>query len=440
MRTRERREKIAIDRMLFEVHKKRAKPESLKGEELRLWKLYADRKADNRFLAARGRIRGQKGLREKFESAIVISGRYLPHMERIFRNAGLPTELTRLPFVESSFNLKAYSKVGAAGIWQFMPSSARMYMRLDDIVDDRRDPLFSTEAAAAHLRDDYAALQNWSLAVTAYNHGRSGVARGVKQVGSRNIVELIDRYRSRSFGFASKNFYASFLAAVDVQKDSVKHFGNLKPEAPLSYQYVRINDYVPYSSLQRLSGLSPEAFREYNPAYHEPVVAGKQWVPPRHRIRVPNGHARAFAVGYAQLGPSERQSSQKRYYAQHKVTKGESLGIIARRYDTTVSALQAANNMGKKTSLRTGQTLRIPPRNAPEKTAVATAKPSAAPAKSAEKPAPSPAIIRHKVKRGQTIDFIARQYNTSVKAIIDANKISNPRRVREGTILVIPAS
>src|SRR5687767_10658735 len=111
----------------------------------------------------------------------------MPKMEAVFRDMGLPVELTRLPFIESSFNVKAYSHVGAAGIWQVMPSSARLYMRLNDTVDDRRDPWFSTEAAARHLADDYRLLKSWPLAITAYNFGRNGMARAAATVGSRDI-------------------------------------------------------------------------------------------------------------------------------------------------------------------------------------------------------------------------------------------------------------
>jgi membrane-bound lytic murein transglycosylase D len=166
--------KRELDAHLRRVHALRDKPEALSPLERRVYDLFADGKDPNRYRNAIGTFRSQRGLKEKTGRALRVSGQYLPKMEAIFAAEGLPVLLTRLPLVESSFNVEAYSKVGAAGMWQFMPSSARLYMRLDEAVDDRRDPWTSTQAAARHLKEDYEMLGNWPLAVTAYNHGRGG--------------------------------------------------------------------------------------------------------------------------------------------------------------------------------------------------------------------------------------------------------------------------
>src|SRR5690606_17165036 len=122
------------------------------------------------------RLRFQLGQSDIFKEGIVRSGQYLRQMEEIFREQGMPVELTRLPFVESSFNLKACSRVGACGIWQFMRSTAKAYMRpMNAYVDERRDPLISTRAAARKLRKNYEMLEDWPLAVTGYNHGPYGI-------------------------------------------------------------------------------------------------------------------------------------------------------------------------------------------------------------------------------------------------------------------------
>jgi membrane-bound lytic murein transglycosylase D len=431
MRATEKRERAQIDRMFERLHKMRDHPQSLSADERRLWKLYADQNAANRFLTARGRVRAQRGLREHFTRAVTVSGRYLPHMERIFRDAGLPIELTRLPFVESSFNVEAYSKVGAAGIWQIMPATARHYMRLNEVVDDRRDPLFSTEAAARHLAEDYRALKSWPLAVTAYNHGRGGLVKGMKKLGTRNLVDLIERYDAPNFGFASKNFYASFLAALDAHRDYRRYLGELPVEPPLAFSEYVTQHYVSYHALQRISGLTPEKFRLLNPAYHPQVVEGKLLVPPRHRIRIPAGTRQVFAARYRALGPSELAYAQKRYYQEHKVASGQSLGSLARQYGVSVRDLQAANNLGSKSRIRVGQVLKIPPRAETSTAAAVPAKPS---------PVRAPAAVRHVVARGQTLEVIARRYNTSVKALMTANNLDDPRRLRAGQVLVIPSS
>src|SRR5262245_20063059 len=135
-------------------------------------------------------------------------------METIFEREGLPVALTRLPLVESCFNVRAYSKVGAAGIWQFMPSTGRYYLRIDNAVDERRDPVTATVAAATHLKGNYEVLHSWPLAITAYNYCRAGMANAVSTVGSSDIVDIIQHYHGPAFKFASRNFYAEFLAAL----------------------------------------------------------------------------------------------------------------------------------------------------------------------------------------------------------------------------------
>src|SRR5205085_11537025 len=125
-------------------------PEGLTDDERRIYELFKSDPAPDKFLVAADEkhLRSQRGLRERFAEAIRVSRRYLPEMERIFRAEGLPVELTRLPLIESCFNLRAYSKVGAAGIWQFMPATGRLFMRVDNVVVERRDPIASTRAAA----------------------------------------------------------------------------------------------------------------------------------------------------------------------------------------------------------------------------------------------------------------------------------------------------
>ena len=437
MNTTEKRERILIDRMFGRLHEKRNHPESLSADERRLWKLYGDLRAPNRFQAARGRVRAQRGLREHFTRAVTVSGRYLPHMEKIFRDAGLPIELTRMPFVESSFNVEAYSKVGAAGIWQFMPATARQYMRLNEVVDDRRDPLFSTEAAARHLAEDYRALKSWPLAVTAYNHGRGGLVKGMKKLGTRNLADLIQRYQSPNFGFASKNFYASFLAALDAHRDYKRYLGEVPIERPLVFSEFTTKHYVSYHTLQRISGLSPEKFRVLNPAYHPQVVEGKLLVPPRHRIRIPTGTRQVFTAKYRGLGPGSLAYAQKRYYQEHKVARGQSLGGLARLYGVRVRDIQAANSLGAKTRIRVGQVLKIPPRGEGQSQSTVKAAPAKSPAARSPVTA-APAGIRHRVTQGQTLEVIARRHNTTVKAIMAANKLKDPRRLRVGQVLVIP--
>ena len=181
-------------------------------------------------------IRTQLGIRERYRQAIIESGRYLPLMEQIFRNYGLPVELTRLPFVESSFNLKAKSSVGALGLWQFMAATAKSYMTVNSLVDERRDPIISTHAAAKYFLGAKARLGSWPFAITSYNHGVSGMARKISQIGLTNIADIIEHPSERVLGFASNNFYPSFLAAVEVYREKEEYFPKIKQDRVIRYK------------------------------------------------------------------------------------------------------------------------------------------------------------------------------------------------------------
>ena len=440
----ETRAKGQIDELLKRVDALQATPEKMDAEEHRVFMMYSDSRDPQRFREAIGRFRVQRGLRERTAHALQVAGRYLPQMEQIFSSYGLPTRLTRLPLVESSFNLQAYSKVGAAGLWQFMPSSARIYMRLDEIADDRRDPWFSTDAAARHLRDDYTALRSWPLAVTAYNHGRGGVARGLAMVNGSTLDDLLLRYNGDSFGFASRNFYAEFLAASDVERDWRKHFGDLQRDAPTQFETVETRDYIPYGTLQRLSNADETTFRTLNPAYNDEVIDGRLYVPPGHLIRVPAGAADRFKLAYASLGPDQRFEHQRQYYVLHRLQRGESIARLAHRFGVSQQAILAANGLRSNARLRAGTNLKIPPHDAPSTVVASADTPephvlkASVHSSAAERKAAK--LRLHKVRSGQTLGGIAKRYQTSVSALRQINGLGSADRLRVGSMLKIPGN
>src|SRR5215471_13486868 len=172
-------------------------------------------------------IHTQVGIKERFRDGIIRSGRYLEAFQQIFEKQGVPTEIALLPFVESSFENRALSNAGAAGIWQFTRGTGRLYLTVSRRIDERLDPAKATRAAARLLRDNYDALGSWPLAITAYNHGRAGMLRAQSEVGSSDITKVIDEYKGPLFGYASMNFYSEFLAAIDVYTNYEQYFGQL---------------------------------------------------------------------------------------------------------------------------------------------------------------------------------------------------------------------
>jgi membrane-bound lytic murein transglycosylase D len=446
----EARSKKRIEAALRRAAAQRDNPEALDDEARKLAALFAGDRSGLR--EAADNVRSQRGLRERTGEAMAISGQYLPEMERTFANEGLPRVLTRLPFVESSFNVEAYSKVAAAGLWQFMPDSARMYMRFNHVSDDRRDPWTSTQAAAEHLRDDYRVLQDWPLAVTAYNYGRGGLARALKETGGRSLDDLLANYNNKRFGFASRNFYSEFLAAADVERDWREHFGDIQRRVPLSFETVTVERYTPYRTLVHLAGGDDAAFARLNPGYRAEVVNGKLYVPAGDRIRVPVGRASAFRSGYQQLASHETYSQQREIYLAHRVGKGDTLGGIAKRYGVSQKTLIAVNGL-KKGRIRAGQTLKVPndgDYSATTLVAKAESKSGSGKrheiamgstgSKKAAQPAAKLATRVHKVKSGQSLSVIAERYDTSVRQLLELNGLKDASRIRAGMKLKVPAA
>ena len=355
-------EKERVRAILMRLHHLGANTANLSDEERKIRALFTDVKEPSPFLAAAAddRIRAQRGLRERFAAGVEVSRRFLPEMETVFRREGLPVELTRLPLVESCFNIRAYSKKGAAGIWQFMPATARLYMRVDHAVDERRDPIASTTAAARFLKANYDVLGSWPLAITAYNHGRAGVAHAVATVGSNDLMRIIDEYHGPAFKFASRNFYAEFLAAVEVERHFQDYFGELHAHHPERSETVVVPDYVTLKTLARAANTDAETLADLNPALAGDVAAGKLFVPRGYHLRVPPGAAGSFSAHYAQLPTAQKYRTQRALYIRHRVQRGQTLAAIAKRYRTTVAAIQRRNNLRSSTRLRAGQNLLIP--------------------------------------------------------------------------------
>lgn len=307
-------------KVLRSVHEKMNYPGLMDSDELHVHQLFSRINDPQRFLKAanKGRMRIQMGLRDRFIQAIRVSGRYLPEMERIFRDEGLPLDLTRLPFVESSFDIRAKSKVGASGVWQFMPDTGKRFLRISHAIDERNDPITATRAAARLLKDNFDTLRSWPLAVVAYNHGRKGMERAIAEVGSRKLEAITRLYKSPSFGFASKNFFLSLVAAIEVERNAEYFFGRLERESPLEGDVVGLADYIGIRDLCAYLGLSIEKLQILNPALNEGVFDGTLRVPRGYRLRIPStwgrehgGAKEAFWMRYLKIPSGLKYRRQK---------------------------------------------------------------------------------------------------------------------------------
>jgi membrane-bound lytic murein transglycosylase D len=352
----------------------------LSDEDQKILDMWGAEGTPARLLEATDEIRFQLGQADRFRAGLVRSGAWETHIAETLANLGLPAELAVLPHVESSFNPAAYSKVGAAGLWQFMRSTGRRYMRIDTAVDDRLDPFRSTEAAAQLLAYNYRLLGTWPLALTAYNHGAEGVRRAKESLGTDDIVRIVRYYKSRTFGFASRNFYVSFLAALEIDHNPDKYFGDVTRSGEAKFQEVTVPAYVPMASLERALKIDRQRLRDLNPALLRAVWDGQRHVPKAYHLRLPIDADKWTSDQLAQrLSPGELYAGQpvpRRY----RVRAGDTIASVAEQYGLTAETLARLNRLRTSAKLRAGRVITLPEATG---TLLAAATPSTAPSAAA---------------------------------------------------------
>lgn len=244
---------------------------------------------------ASDRLRSQRGLRERFKRGLEISGRYDATFREVFREAGLPEDLAYLPHVESSFQAHATSSVGAVGVWQFMPATARQFMMVNAALDERRDPVASAQGATRYLGSAYQRLGNWPLALTSYNHGVGGMARAQQQFGD-DFATIVRSYSGRGFGFASRNFYAEFLAAREIARNPQPFFPEgISYEPPLNLDRVRLRQAVTAPTLAGYYEVKLWEMNRVNPAWNPVAQTGRVALPAGTLVWLPAGSVARLA-------------------------------------------------------------------------------------------------------------------------------------------------
>ncbi|MFO1456863.1 MAG: LysM peptidoglycan-binding domain-containing protein [Steroidobacteraceae bacterium] len=313
-----------------------------------------------RLLEAAAGVRFQLGQADRFKAGLIRSGAWEAHIAETFANLGLPPELAALPHVESSFTPHAYSKVGASGLWQFMRSTGRRYMRVDDYVDERLDPFRSTEAAAQLLAYNYRVLGTWPLALTAYNHGAAGMRRAKEAMGTDDYVTIARRYRGPTFGFASRNFYPSFLAALTIDQNPEKYFGAIERAPEIHFREVPMPGYARIAAIERAVEVPRATLRELNPALRAAIWDGSRLVPRGYRLRLPGGPQELTPeLLAARIGAGELYAAQIQQRA-HRVRTGDTLASVAKRYGVTQRTLAELNGLAPGDRVRRGRVLQLP--------------------------------------------------------------------------------
>jgi membrane-bound lytic murein transglycosylase D len=290
-----------------------------------------------------------KTSRESFAKVLARSGRYLPMIARILREEGLPEEFASLALIESSFLPDATSPNGAAGLWQFVPTTARRYgLRIDTWVDERRDPVKSTYAAAAYLKDLHEYFGKWYLATAAYNAGLSAIDKAMQTPGAKNLWGMSEKAKLSD---ETRNFVPRFVAVSLITTTPEKYgFEEVQYEDPLDYEEVEVHGQLTLQAIARMAESNLQVIQELNPA-----LLRSSTPEGRFTVKLPAGRGLAFASAYEHAKEIETEPAQ---VATHKVQRGETLFSIARRYGQQVRSLMELNGLSTP-RLRIGQLLKV---------------------------------------------------------------------------------
>ena len=353
----------------------------------------------NFFQTPRGRTIVENGLRR--------AGRYREMIARILREEGLPQDLIYLAQAESAFQPLALSRAGARGIWQFMSYRGREYgLQRSWWVDERQDPEKATRAAARHLRDLYQQFGDWYLVMAAYNSGPAHVKHAVEHTGYADFWEL---YKRNALPRETRNYVPIILALTLVAKDAQRYGLQVDPESPVRSDPVKPGHPIDLRLVAETIDVDVETLRSLNPQLLR-MVTPKE---PNFELRLPEGTAERFFAEIAAI-PPEKWVSWRR----HRIEEGETLSAIARKYRVTPTAIADANSIDGRTPLHAGDKLIIP---------------------AAAHPQPvSGKLVHYRVRRGDTLDTIAEQFDVSVAELKRWNRLRGNRVSRGMSLKVYP--
>ena len=351
--------------------------------------------------------------RDFFSRWLERRGAWEPMIEAVMTEHGLPNDLVSVAMIESGFSNLARSHASAVGMWQFIAPTARGYALVVDYwIDERRDPMLATAAAARYFIDLHGMFDDWYLAWAAYNSGPGTVRSAIRRGDSRDYWELS---RQRLIPPETRNYVPKIIAATIIAHNPEEHGFELGPlHEPWQFDEVEIEGSVSLNVIATCAGVDLEEVTVLNPSLLRATT------PPRATttVRLPLGTQSLFASAFAEIPESERLT-----YKRHTVASGEALGAIAQRYSTTISDIVRFNGLDNPNQIRVGLELVIPvPVGSPE-----MVEPATAPVR--------PLIIQ--VSSGQNLTLIAREHGVTRDQIIDWNSLTNPDRLSVGQELIV---
>ncbi len=371
----------------------------------------------------------QGRLRDWVEAGLRRGSRYLPMIQQVFRAEGIPLDLAYVPLIESAFKPTAVSRAQAKGVWQFMRGTAlENGLKHDWYIDERADPEKATKAAANYLRTLHRTFGDWHLALASYNGGPGLVQRALKRTGATDFWALAAA--PRAIPRETREYVPLTLAAIVIARNPAQYGFDIAAQPPIAYDTVQVARAVDLRRVAEWTGAPVDEIRALNPEL-------RRWTTPVKRasyaLKVPAGTGESLQAKLAAAPPTDLTSLKW-----HVVKTGDTVATLARRFKVNRTDLAEANGLSARAKLRAGQELLIP--RAP--TPLLSARTGESPTRTAtrQEPAGDPAALSYRVRRGDTLLAIARQFRVSVSDLQTWNGLRDSR-IAVGDVLALrPAS
>ncbi len=355
--------------------------------------------------------------REYMQTYLGRSSRYMPLMKKVLKKHQLPEDLVYVAMIESGFSPQARSYANAVGYWQFIEGTAKRYgLKVNSYVDERRDPVLSTDAAARYFKDLYGIFGSWDLALASYNAGEYRINRAVMRHYTRDFWYLAAK---RSFPRETINYVPKFVAAVRISKNPEKYgFRSVSYQPALEYEDFTLTHPISLKKLATRLSISYQEVQKLNPRYRGEYVPFEEKAGGT-KIRIPKGTTQALKTVIAQCEMKRPLYAHFDYFW-YRVRRGDNLYRLARRNKTTISTIRRMNKMTTKTILRAGRKIKLPSynkvvRRRTKKTVLAS---------------------NHRVLPGESLSSIAKKYRVQVKRLKALNGLTNPT-LHPGQVLTL---
>jgi len=373
----------------------------------------------------------QNSGRSSFAKWLSRSERYIPMMRTVLRNEGLPEDLVYLAMIESGFAPHAFSVASAVGPWQFMSATGKRYdLRIDPWIDERRDPLKSTVAAALYLKELYAMFnKDWYLAAAGYNAGENKILRAINMYNSRDFWELT---KGEYLKPETKDYVPKLLAAAIIAKEPAKYgFADVAYLPPIEFDAVKIPSRTDLELVAKACGVSTQTIRELNPELRRSCTPPDY---PGYELKIPRGTSAQFQAAYAQI-PEQQRYTERVRNARYRARRHDTLASIARRFKTTPQTIAELNNLGRNARHLRGRLLTVPVQVASADGEAAAPKP----AQTASRVQPKAAEFHkyYTVKKGDTLSSLARRFNVTARLLSAWNNLKMKVALKPGKRIIV---